>query len=552
MLEQARQLFLNGRLAETEVLCRRVIDSHPSHSDAFNILGQTALKMGRYADATDCFERALALRPDVAYLHLLRARALRLAGQGDDAIAGFRLATLLAPTLAEAHANLGMALAGAKRLDEATDGLRQALALMPGHGEVMLNLAIVLQLRQRDDEAMELYRQSIVVRPASLEAHANLGSLLSARSRHEEAITCYERAIALAPDRSEIHSNLAQVLFKLDRAEEALTASRHAVALEPEKPEVLLGLGQLLLQMDRPADAELWLRRTLAVAPANRRAQASLGRAIHAQGRIDTHVLTRLGEALSGPDDDATKFISVLVRSVSYAAEILTREFMATYGTRIPTGPFAGMDYRSDGVEGCHLPKLVGCYESALHPHIAAAAGRGYQAVVNIGSADGYYAVGLARLLPDTHVHAYDIDHRTHPSCRKLAQINGVGDRITIGGRFAGEDFADFADRRTLVLCDIEGGELELLDPGRYPALAGMDIMVELHDCYGTPMSRIVTGRFAATHDITLLDSGIRSVALPGFLAHRSSLEQFLAIWEARPGATPWAVLIARAPAPSR
>lgn len=39
------------------------------------------------------------------------------------------------------------------------------------------------------------------------------------------------------------------------------------------------------------------------------------------------------------------------------------------------------------------------------------------------------------------------------------------------------------AGHRVLVFCDIEGAERDLLDPVAEPALAGMDIIVESHEC---------------------------------------------------------------------
>ena len=47
------------------------------------------------------------------------------------------------------------------------------------------------------------------------------------------------------------------------------------------------------------------------------------------------------------------------------------------------------------------LPKLLGCYEAALQPHLLALAEGRPVVVQKIGCAEGWYAVGMARLLPN-------------------------------------------------------------------------------------------------------------------------------------------------------
>ena len=123
---------------------------------------------------------------------------------------------------------------------------------------------------------------------------------------------------------------------------------------------------------------------------------------------------------------------------------------------------------------GCHIAKLLGCYEQPLQPFIEQAIRAAYPVVLNIGCAEGYYAVGMARRMPATRVHAFDIDPAAQRVCAELAAKHGVADRVRIGARFTPDDFAAYAGQKTLVLCDIEGGEKDLLDPETAPALRGM------------------------------------------------------------------------------
>jgi hypothetical protein len=211
----------------------------------------------------------------------------------------------------------------------------------------------------------------------------------------------------------------------------------------------------------------------------------------------------------------------------------------------VRSGPFAGMKFVSRSVEGCHVPKLLGCYETELHDQICAAAARGYDVVLNIGAAEGYYAIGMARLMEASQIYAYDTNPAAQQVCRYLAEVNGVSERVKIGGELRGEDFAQFEGRRTLVICDIEGGEETLLDPSLYSALKKMDLIVEIH---GPSIRAVIAERFSPTHDIQFFTQKINAVALPPLFDQVGHLDQLLAIWEWRAGPTPWATLSAREP----
>lgn len=231
-------------------------------------------------------------------------------------------------------------------------------------------------------------------------------------------------------------------------------------------------------------------------------------------------------------------------------ARVLQQEFIDRYGLKIQAGLFVGMEYLPDCAEGCYLPKLLGCYEAELVPYFQAAIQKPYEVLLNIGCSEGFYAVGLARLMPQVQVVARDTNELAHADCRQLAEMNGVSDRIAIGGTFSPQDFQAYGDRRTLVLCDIEGGEEGLLDPSLAPALAHMDIIVELHDGFAPGIQETLSDRFQKTHHIEVLEHQLRNIALPPLLSAMGSMDQLLAISEWRAFPTPWLVMNAKSLSP--
>lgn len=240
------------------------------------------------------------------------------------------------------------------------------------------------------------------------------------------------------------------------------------------------------------------------------------------------------------------KLYQILRLVAKYRSHLIGNTLIRGGGLTVRSGPFAGMTMAARSAEGCHVPKLLGCYEQELHPVLARCAEAGYEAVVNIGCAEGYYAVGLARLLGGATVYAHDLDPAAQEACRALAEVNGVADRVVVGGGFAAEDFEAYRGRRALVVCDIEGAERDLLDPSRAPALAGFDILVELHDLFDRGVSAEVVARFAGSHDIERFGPGARDIGAFPELVALEQLDQWLGVWEWRSGPTPWAFMRAR------
>lgn len=238
---------------------------------------------------------------------------------------------------------------------------------------------------------------------------------------------------------------------------------------------------------------------------------------------------------------------SVLRYLAKWRSQMLANTYLARHGAVVFQGPFAGMTYVERSTEGALIARLLGCYEAELHPHFAAVTEEGLDCVIDVGCAEGYYAVGLARRFPQLKVYAHDISEEAREACGLLATKNGVADRVIVGGEFKPEHFAAFAGRRVLVLVDAEGAELDVLRPDLSPALAGMKLIVETHDVFRPGALATLIERFSPTHDILRVDSQGKVFDMPAWLRSLSHLDQLLATWEWRAQPTPWLVMRPRA-----
>lgn len=213
-------------------------------------------------------------------------------------------------------------------------------------------------------------------------------------------------------------------------------------------------------------------------------------------------------------------------------------------------GPFAGMRL-TDAVSWSDndvVAKSLGCYEAELHRPLAALLARAPDVVVNVGCAEGYYAVGLARRLPEARVLAFDIAPEAQGVCALAARLNAVAARVDIGGRCSADRFAEIVSvaERPLALIDCEGDELALIAERNLPALARCDLIVECHDFIVPEISSTLFARLAPSHDLEIVGEAARNPNGLPFMRSLCSFDRWLAVCEFRPEAMNWLIATAR------
>ncbi len=187
-------------------------------------------------------------------------------------------------------------------------------------------------------------------------------------------------------------------------------------------------------------------------------------------------------------------------------AERLAESFRARPVVR--NGPFRGLIYPELRSAGSSLvPKLLGTYESELHPFVASLDGLSLQTIVDVGCAEGYYAVGLALRFPGVAVQAYDVDLEARRLCTEMARANRAG-RVEVHGLCDRQELFRLDPQEThLIVADCEGFEQQLFDVEVARHLRRSHVLVELHDFKDRTISHTVPAHFAATHHVTLIPS---------------------------------------------
>lgn len=200
------------------------------------------------------------------------------------------------------------------------------------------------------------------------------------------------------------------------------------------------------------------------------------------------------------------RFASWLASPFAYPSCQIARQT----GCRVLLGPFAGTRYPFSFIpRGLFLgPFQVGSYECELHPVIERIVAAAPTVLVNVGAAEGYYAVGLARRLPELAVVAYELDPGMRAAGERLARCNGVEGRIEARGECTAGELASLEGRLgggACVVMDCEGCEVELADSARVPWLAKASLLIELHASVDAEVAERLVGRLSPTHETTVI-----------------------------------------------
>src|SRR5215475_12355847 len=234
-VEDAAGLYRQGRLAEAERVCSRVLRAQPDWFDALHLLGVLKLQSGKAGAACTHLEHALKLNP----------------------------------TSAQVMSNLGMALAALNRDQEALAILDKSVAIMPTSVEAITNRGNVLMKLGRPADALAAFDAALVLAPGFPGALANRGNALAALGRFEEAIAQYDAVLAVMPAHAETHLNRGNALHSLCRAAEAIAAFERALALRPDYVKAHVGRGAARQALNQQHEALVDFDRAIALDKSN-------------------------------------------------------------------------------------------------------------------------------------------------------------------------------------------------------------------------------------------------------------------------------------------
>ena len=237
------------------------------HSQQTSARGNAFNNLKRYEKALDAYDKALAVKSDLAEAWLGRGIIFCDLGRYDEAFAAYDKALALKPDFVEAWLAHGNAFNDLKRYEEALDAYDKALAVKSDLAEAWLGRGNIFNNHRRYDEAFASYDKALAHRPDLAEAWLGRGIILYDLGRYDEAFLAYDKALALKPDFVEAWLARGNASNNLRHYEEALDAYDKALALKPDLAEVWLARANVFKDQKRYDEAFLAYDKALALKP---------------------------------------------------------------------------------------------------------------------------------------------------------------------------------------------------------------------------------------------------------------------------------------------
>ncbi len=204
-LDQAMQLHLAGRYAESEALYRQLLDEHPDSAKIMHCLSFLLQQTGRLEESLDFIERSLSI--DNAH--------------------------------AEWHYNHGIVLDKLGRCEDAAKAFSRSLELNRNNYFCWTNLGAVFEKTDAPDLAEKAYREAAMLNPQCMDAYYLLASLLASQGRFEEARYCNCMGIVVDPAENKSKIKLGLALCETGRQDDAIGLMKSWRDAEPENPVAL-------------------------------------------------------------------------------------------------------------------------------------------------------------------------------------------------------------------------------------------------------------------------------------------------------------------------
>jgi predicted O-linked N-acetylglucosamine transferase (SPINDLY family) len=256
-----------GDVQQAEPLYRQIIEFDPNHADAWQLLGEIAIRGGRHDLAIEYIGRAISLNPGFAAYYSNLGVAYDAIGRVAEAAMSYQRALELQPAYPEARNNLGVLLRRQGRLDEAAANLREAVRLRPDYAEAHNNLGIVLLELGKLDEALASCRDALYLSPSYAAAHCTLGNVLRGYGNIPDALASYHQALYLQPEYADGYYNLGTALKEHGSLDEAEANFRQVVRLQPNFATAYNSLAVVLQDQGKLDEAVACYQEALRLCP---------------------------------------------------------------------------------------------------------------------------------------------------------------------------------------------------------------------------------------------------------------------------------------------
>ena len=238
---------------------------------------------------------------------------------------------------------------------------------------------------------------------------------------------------------------------------------------------------------------------------------------------------------------------------LNFRRKIISKKLRKEFNSTIKYGPFEGVVLTNNSywAEEDIGSILVGFYEKEVTDFIISSSKQNRNTFIDIGAADGYFAVSLLKKNFFNKSICYEQSSKGVESIKKNIHINNIeNSKIEIRGKAESSFYKDFNSdllSKSVILIDIEGGEYEILTDECLKSLKQSILVLELHPFFvenGIEKQKLLLERATKIFDVKLITTLSRN---PNEIVEFDNLhdnDKWLICSEGRSNTTQWLTLI--------
>jgi hypothetical protein len=222
----------------------------------------------------------------------------------------------------------------------------------------------------------------------------------------------------------------------------------------------------------------------------------------------------------------------------------LAGEINSLFGSTVAYGPFRGLTFSTtNNLWGDERGAMIlGLYEQEILDTLVGIPRDKYKVFVDLGAADGYYAIGSLVAEMFDEAYAFEASEDRRKVISENAMLNGVAGRIHIRGA-ADRNFYKLIPSNALaasvILVDIEGEEFSLFDRELFGALRNSIVIIELHDDSEDKLA-VLRDSAAEFFNVYEMTTTVRDMSKFDELRKFSDTDRWLLCSEGRPERMTW------------
>lgn len=254
-LGQAISAFQTNNFEEAYRLCDLVLQQDGNNVVALHLFGILDALRRNFPKALESLDRALALNPHNADLHVDKGKILAETGRPEDALLCFDKALAINgrhPVALDLKASILLLL---KRPAETLEIFDRLLQIAPFRSRSLNNRGLALTELGRYDGAIESFRLAAASDSRNAEIWVNLGNVLCKSKSYNDALAAYGSALKINPNFAEAWLGSGNALASLRRYEEALAAADRALANKSKLPEAWDLRGGIYATLRKPEES---------------------------------------------------------------------------------------------------------------------------------------------------------------------------------------------------------------------------------------------------------------------------------------------------------